>query len=92
MLDVTTWQEIAFGWLGWTPEVFWSSTILELSNAYIGHCKRYELGRWANKGNGFTEASLEDFKRQMEAVKGKYPDGPLTKRGKKEHRRVRYTH
>jgi len=62
-----------------------------LSNAYVGHCKRHELGRYANRGNGFSDHSLEEFKRQMDLAKAKYPDVRLSKTGKREHRRVRHT-
>jgi len=75
-------MQIAFGYLGWTPETFWSSTILELSNAYVGHCKRHGLGRW-----GESHLDVPALRAEMERIKELYPDGKISKRDKRELRR-----
>lgn len=42
-------QEVALGYFGWTPDIFWQSTPREFANAYKGWIKAQDLkerGEW----------------------------------------------
>ncbi|PRD42306.1 phage tail assembly chaperone [Phyllobacterium phragmitis] len=39
LLPWRQWQEIAYGALRWTPDVFWRSTLSELVIAIDGYCE-----------------------------------------------------
>lgn len=78
--------------MGWKPDEFWSATPYELSNAYIGHCKRHNLGKWAPDSSGHSRAETERFTASLKKLKERFPDGRPPKLSKAEKRALRGGH
>jgi len=57
--------------------------VLELSNAYIGHCKRHGLGRWATKPIGLSDVDADKLVKGFADLKKRFPDRKLSKREKR---------
>ena len=68
--------------MGWSPDVFWSSTFYELSCAYIGHCRANGEGRWAKDANGWSQESLEEHREIIAELKNEFPDGKRRRKRK----------
>lgn len=55
--------------LRWTPNDFWDSTPRELTNAYVGYCRREGVGRWEPDPAGFNFETAAQAQRVMETQK-----------------------
>lgn len=74
--------------LQWTPDAFWNSTPLELTNAYIGHCRRHGMGPWAVDEHGWSDKSREEFKAEVARMRRRYPAGQALVGLTKEQKRA----
>lgn len=55
--------------LKWTPTDFWDCTPRELTNAYVGYCRREGIGRWEADQAGFNFETAAQMQRTMETMK-----------------------
>lgn len=63
--------------MGWKPHTFWNATFYEISCAYVGHCRYHRIGPWAE--GEWTPRDVDEFKAEVEALKERFPDRPMTK-------------
>lgn len=50
----------------WTPQVFWSSTYWEYSNALVGYMKFHRMGKWGE--NSIAHWSHDDYLAAKEEI------------------------
>lgn len=67
-------MEFGLGALNWSPDEFWNSTFYELSCAYIGYCRVNGVGRFAVDESGWSDASVDLFRKEVEEMKRRFPD------------------
>lgn len=67
-------MEVGLGALGFPPSVFWDLTYREFQAAFDG----WKIAQ-GHDDLSWTESQVERMKSNIEAMKEKYPDGPVSK-------------